>query len=117
MHLHFEKNSNTKCDCTILSLSWMGKVRKVSTSHTLKCLKAEKCVRENFLDILWILRSAVHKFRVSLKKGKCDGKNFLNFGNQPKMFLIFNLIVRNIVKTILKSACNVANSDNGHQNR
>ncbi|CRK88649.1 CLUMA_CG002374, isoform A, partial [Clunio marinus] len=26
MHLHFEKNSNTKCDCTILSLSWMGKV-------------------------------------------------------------------------------------------
>ncbi|XP_046668145.1 tubby-related protein 4 [Homalodisca vitripennis] len=26
MHLHFEKNTNTKCDCTILSLSWMGKV-------------------------------------------------------------------------------------------
>lgn len=27
MHLHFEKNSNTKCDCTILALSWMGKVK------------------------------------------------------------------------------------------
>ncbi|XP_030371459.1 tubby-related protein 4 isoform X2 [Scaptodrosophila lebanonensis] len=26
MHLHFERNLNTKCDCTILSLSWMGKV-------------------------------------------------------------------------------------------
>lgn len=26
MHLHFEKNTNTKCDCSILSLSWMGKV-------------------------------------------------------------------------------------------
>ncbi|XP_058974169.1 tubby-related protein 4 isoform X2 [Musca domestica] len=26
MHLHFERNTNTKCDCTILSLSWMGKV-------------------------------------------------------------------------------------------
>ncbi|XP_043289464.1 tubby-related protein 4 isoform X2 [Venturia canescens] len=26
MHLHFEKNSNAKCDCNILSLSWMGKV-------------------------------------------------------------------------------------------
>ncbi|KAL5284027.1 TULP4 family protein [Megaselia abdita] len=26
MHLHFESNVNTKCDCTILSLSWMGKV-------------------------------------------------------------------------------------------
>ncbi|XP_058812877.1 tubby-related protein 4 [Topomyia yanbarensis] len=26
MHLHFEKSSNTKCDCSILSLSWMGKV-------------------------------------------------------------------------------------------
>ncbi|CAH0386298.1 unnamed protein product [Bemisia tabaci] len=26
MHLHFEKNANTTCDCTILSLSWMGKV-------------------------------------------------------------------------------------------
>ncbi|XP_055598071.1 tubby-related protein 4 isoform X2 [Uranotaenia lowii] len=26
MHLHFEKSTNTKCDCSILSLSWMGKV-------------------------------------------------------------------------------------------
>lgn len=26
MHLHFEKNNNAKCDCNILSLSWMGKV-------------------------------------------------------------------------------------------
>ncbi|XP_029406697.2 tubby-related protein 4 [Bactrocera dorsalis] len=26
MHLHFEPSVNTKCDCTILSLSWMGKV-------------------------------------------------------------------------------------------
>lgn len=26
MHLHFEKNANAKCDCNILSLSWMGKV-------------------------------------------------------------------------------------------
>ncbi|XP_011309867.1 tubby-related protein 4 isoform X2 [Fopius arisanus] len=26
MHLHFEKNTNAKCDCNILSLSWMGKV-------------------------------------------------------------------------------------------
>lgn len=26
MHLHFEKNTNTKCDCSILSLSWMGRV-------------------------------------------------------------------------------------------
>ncbi|XP_055849597.1 tubby-related protein 4 isoform X3 [Episyrphus balteatus] len=26
MHLHFERNVTTKCDCTILSLSWMGKV-------------------------------------------------------------------------------------------
>lgn len=26
MHLHFEKNTDTKCDCSILSLSWMGKV-------------------------------------------------------------------------------------------
>lgn len=26
MHLHFEKNTNTKCDCSIVSLSWMGKV-------------------------------------------------------------------------------------------
>lgn len=26
MHLHFERNINSKCDCTILSLSWMGKV-------------------------------------------------------------------------------------------
>lgn len=26
MHLHFEKNTNTRCDCSILSLSWMGKV-------------------------------------------------------------------------------------------
>ncbi|KAG6457468.1 hypothetical protein O3G_MSEX010319 [Manduca sexta] len=26
MHLHFERNVNAKCDCTILSLSWMGKV-------------------------------------------------------------------------------------------
>uniref|UniRef100_A0A1B0CQE9 SOCS box domain-containing protein n=1 Tax=Lutzomyia longipalpis TaxID=7200 RepID=A0A1B0CQE9_LUTLO len=26
MHLHFERCINTKCDCSILSLSWMGKV-------------------------------------------------------------------------------------------
>ncbi|XP_004533612.1 tubby-related protein 4 [Ceratitis capitata] len=26
MHLHFEPSVNTKCDCTIMSLSWMGKV-------------------------------------------------------------------------------------------
>ncbi|KAL0281588.1 UNVERIFIED_CONTAM: hypothetical protein PYX00_002526 [Menopon gallinae] len=26
MHLHFERNSNAKCDCAILSLTWMGKV-------------------------------------------------------------------------------------------
>ncbi|XP_078053392.1 WD40 superfamily protein Tusp isoform X2 [Augochlora pura] len=26
MHLHFEENNNGKCDCNILSLSWMGKV-------------------------------------------------------------------------------------------
>ncbi|XP_071440315.1 tubby-related protein 4 isoform X2 [Hetaerina americana] len=26
MHLHFERNTNAKCDCTILSLTWMGKV-------------------------------------------------------------------------------------------
>ncbi|XP_038119970.1 tubby-related protein 4 isoform X3 [Culex quinquefasciatus] len=26
MHLHFEKSTNTRCDCSILSLSWMGKV-------------------------------------------------------------------------------------------
>lgn len=26
MHLYFEKNNNAKCDCNILSLSWMGKV-------------------------------------------------------------------------------------------
>lgn len=26
MHLHFEKDNNAKCDCNILSLSWMGKV-------------------------------------------------------------------------------------------
>lgn len=26
MHLHFERNVNAKCDCSILSLSWMGKV-------------------------------------------------------------------------------------------
>ncbi|XP_067010279.2 tubby-related protein 4 [Anabrus simplex] len=26
MHLHFERNTNAKCDCTVLSLTWMGKV-------------------------------------------------------------------------------------------
>ncbi|XP_063237864.1 tubby-related protein 4 [Bacillus rossius redtenbacheri] len=26
MHLHFERNSNCKCDCAVLSLTWMGKV-------------------------------------------------------------------------------------------
>ncbi|KAL1459786.1 hypothetical protein WDU94_011740 [Cyamophila willieti] len=26
MHLHFERNANSKCDCNILSLSWIGKV-------------------------------------------------------------------------------------------
>ncbi|KOX69458.1 Tubby-related protein 4 [Melipona quadrifasciata] len=26
MHLYFEKDNNAKCDCNILSLSWMGKV-------------------------------------------------------------------------------------------
>lgn len=26
MHLHFERNANSKCDCPILSLTWMGKV-------------------------------------------------------------------------------------------
>ncbi|XP_014213825.1 tubby-related protein 4 isoform X2 [Copidosoma floridanum] len=26
MHLYFEKNSSAKCDCNILSLSWMGKL-------------------------------------------------------------------------------------------
>ncbi|XP_026668440.1 tubby-related protein 4-like isoform X2 [Ceratina calcarata] len=26
MHLYFEKNNTAKCDCNILSLSWMGKV-------------------------------------------------------------------------------------------
>lgn len=26
MHLHFEKSTNAKCDCSIVSLSWMGKV-------------------------------------------------------------------------------------------
>lgn len=26
MHLHFERNTNAKCDCSIVSLSWMGKV-------------------------------------------------------------------------------------------
>ncbi|XP_059488666.1 tubby-related protein 4 isoform X2 [Neocloeon triangulifer] len=26
MHLHFERNLNAKCDCSILSLTWMGKV-------------------------------------------------------------------------------------------
>lgn len=26
MHLHFERNVNSKCDCPILSLTWMGKV-------------------------------------------------------------------------------------------
>jgi hypothetical protein len=26
MHLHFERNTNAKCDCAILSLTWMGKV-------------------------------------------------------------------------------------------
>lgn len=26
MHLHFERNANAKCDCAILSLTWMGKV-------------------------------------------------------------------------------------------
>ncbi|KAH0945450.1 hypothetical protein HN011_001125 [Eciton burchellii] len=30
MHLHFEKNNNAKCDCNILSLSWMGKVPEES---------------------------------------------------------------------------------------
>ncbi|EZA59344.1 Tubby-related protein [Ooceraea biroi] len=32
MHLHFEKNNNNnaKCDCNILSLSWMGKVPEES---------------------------------------------------------------------------------------
>ncbi|KAI5732543.1 hypothetical protein M8J76_001504 [Diaphorina citri] len=25
MHLHFERNANSKCDCNILSLSWIGK--------------------------------------------------------------------------------------------
>lgn len=26
MHLHFERSTNAKCDCSIVSLSWMGKV-------------------------------------------------------------------------------------------
>ncbi|KAJ1521648.1 hypothetical protein ONE63_003294 [Megalurothrips usitatus] len=26
MNVHFERNSNAKCDCTILNLTWMGKV-------------------------------------------------------------------------------------------
>lgn len=26
MHLHFERSVNAKCDCSILSLTWMGKV-------------------------------------------------------------------------------------------
>ncbi|KAJ8868908.1 hypothetical protein PR048_030449 [Dryococelus australis] len=26
MHLHFERNTNSKCDCAVLSLTWMGKV-------------------------------------------------------------------------------------------
>jgi hypothetical protein len=34
MHLHFEKNNNAKCDCNILSLSWMGKVPEESPEVT-----------------------------------------------------------------------------------
>lgn len=43
MHLHFEKNTDTKCDCSILSLSWMGKVPddipEVSLNFYLLCDK------------------------------------------------------------------------------
>lgn len=26
MHLHFERSPNARCDCPVLSLTWMGKV-------------------------------------------------------------------------------------------
>lgn len=26
MHFHFEQNTNTKCDCNVHCMSWMGKV-------------------------------------------------------------------------------------------
>lgn len=26
MHIHFEKSVKAECDCTVLSMSWMGKV-------------------------------------------------------------------------------------------
>lgn len=39
MHLHFEKSTNAKCDCAIVSLSWMGKVPdNVPEVRTLKIL-------------------------------------------------------------------------------
>lgn len=37
MHLYFERNASAKCDCNILSLSWMGKLpdelQEVSLVH------------------------------------------------------------------------------------
>ncbi|KAI4475042.1 hypothetical protein M0804_014535 [Polistes exclamans] len=43
MHLHFEKNNNAKCDCNILSLSWMGKVPDESPEN----------FKKQFLEIVY----------------------------------------------------------------
>lgn len=66
MHLHFEKNSNTKCDCTILALSWMGKVRialknyiqpKQCSQICIDCKNLEKACCKIFRTLLKKLRT------------------------------------------------------------
>ncbi|GAB1869433.1 Tubby-related protein 4 [Camponotus japonicus] len=49
MHLHFEKNNNAKCDCNILSLSWMGKVPDESPED-----EGWKLYRTNYYQEGWL---------------------------------------------------------------
>lgn len=71
MHLHFERNINTKCDCTILSLSWMGKVPDdiPEVSTVINCWAARINLR---LNKALRATSFLVKVRRSFKN-KCNG--------------------------------------------
>lgn len=54
MHLHFEKSTNAKCDCSIVSLSWMGKVPDNVPEVSAKYICYWKCVAMWYGKLCWI---------------------------------------------------------------
>ena len=57
MNVHFERNSNAKCDCTILNLTWMGKVPDELPEVSVRCRAAPRAQREQSLDKSRVARS------------------------------------------------------------